>query len=128
MSYTLHVVKKVEEMAPGSFLNYKANEFDGLLSSLNKGTCSDMSNEDIARSEILRTDLQWCLDALKGLAKGETPDEIPDADGDPVAMDWEEVRKAVGKTGMSLDEVIKMFDYLIKESDPSSDFVILWWY
>lgn len=125
MSYSLHVVKRVEKMAPlFEVLNHKEFEFGLLLDALGIERCAMMQNEDMATFEVDRQEMKNGLRALKNLSKGK-PAGV-DANG--FILDENKILKALKLMNESVDEMITIFRGLINKSDKKEEYITLWWF
>ena len=107
MGYRLHVAREYRvEYALGDAFNYKVEEFHNLLSACGVEYTGDEYDSEF---EVSREDWTIMIEKLKNL------DSINDA------REKADIRKCIADLESTAEEVIRMLEYFLENSDPDND-------
>ena len=111
MGYRLHVAREYKvEYAPGDAFNYKVEEFHDFLSACGAEYTGEIFDADF---EVSKEDWIRMIEKLKNL------DSINDA------REKADIRKCIADLESTAEEVIRMLEYYLENSDPENDFLHL---
>ena len=107
MGYRLHVARKFRvEYALGDAFNYKVEEFHDLLSACGAEYTGEIFDADF---EVSKEDWTMMIEKLKNL--GSSND----------AREKAGIQRCISYLESTDDEVIRMLEYYLKNSDPEND-------
>lgn len=110
MGKRLHVAKKYEiEYSSSLGFNYKVAEFHKLLTALGISYNGESWDDDV---EVYREDFKQGLDKLKNYDKLD-------------AGEKKEIDKALSETDEPVEEILKIMERLLTESDQKNDYILL---
>ena len=127
MGYRLHVVKQQEKYGDIEAFNWKNNEFADLLTTIGCDACGD---EPYDRFECLKSEFRKAIDIVKLYSeKGNlTEDDLSATGIDPECVDIDDINEILSSTkdqlGYTPDELVKVMEQFLSESDPESDYII----
>ena len=121
MSCTMHIqTKHVIEYADSGSFNYNQDSFHDLLDQL--GVSYTTTNDEVPeydRSfEIVRSELEEAVVKLEALERGKA---VKDIDRDDFDYHLARARKTI-------PQLIKLYKWMISDSDPNHDMIYLDWF
>lgn len=127
MGYRLHVVKQQEKFGDIEAFNWKNSEFADLLTTIGCNVCGD---EPYDRFECLKSDFRKAIGIVKLYSeKGRLSEDDMSATGiDPEFVDIDDINEILSSTkdelGYTPDELVKVMEQFLSESDPEGDYII----
>lgn len=111
MGYRLHVAREYKvEYALGDAFNYKVEEFHDLLSACRAEYTGDAYDSDF---EVSKDDWIRMIEKLKNLGSNNDAREKAD------------IQRCIAYLGSTAEEVIRMLEYYLENSDPENDYLHL---
>jgi hypothetical protein len=127
MGYRLHVVKRQERFGDIEAFNWKNNEFADLLTTIGCNICGD---EPYDRFECLKSEFRKAIGIVKLYSeKGNlTEDDLSATGIDPKCVDIDDINEILSSTkdelGYTLDELVRIMEQFLSESDPEGNYII----
>lgn len=127
MGYRLHVVKRQERFGDIEAFNWKNNEFADLLTTIGCDICGD---EPYDRFECLKSEFRKAIGIVKLYSeKGNlTEDDLPETGIDPECVDIDDINEILSSTkdelGYTPNELVRVMEQFLSESDPEGDYII----
>lgn len=127
MGYRLHVVKQQEKFGDIEAFNWKNSEFADLLTTIGCDICGD---EPYDRFECLKSEFRKVIDIVKLYSeKGNLSyNDLSTTGIDPECVDFDDINEILSSTkdelGYTPDELTKVMEQFLSESDPDGDYII----